>query len=141
LSYPGIRSREREVGSREHWLLTIAHPLGKGGQGKVFFAFNPRGDRAAIKLVERISRTSGTVDTEVRTYEDVTAMAEKCDEDERIVRLVEVLYTHGERLSSEKTFDDVALVLAPVTPMTLSDLVGVRSKGYVNHFLIARCMC
>jgi hypothetical protein len=121
---PTLLPSKRTIGQ---W--TLAHPLGKGGQGKVFFASNPRGDRAAIKLVERISRTSGAVDTEVRTYEDVTAMAEKCDEDERIVRLVEVLYTDGERLSSEKTFDDVALVLAPVTPMTLSDLVGVRSKG------------
>lgn len=44
------------INSRTIGKSTQGDPLGKGGQGKVFFASNPSGQIAAIKLMERTSR-------------------------------------------------------------------------------------
>lgn len=41
---------------------TLAYPLGKGGQGRVFLGSNRAGERAAVKLVEQTSTNVSSVD-------------------------------------------------------------------------------
>ena len=43
--------------------------------------------------------------------------------------MTEVIYSNSEEFSSKKAFDNVAIVLKPMTPQTFGDLVGTRSKG------------
>lgn len=37
-----------------------------------------------------------------------------------------MLYTKDEKFSSQAAFDNVALVLRPVTPQTLADICGIK---------------
>lgn len=108
---------------------TLGGALGAGGHGRVFFASDPTGDVAAIKMVERTSRNCHGVDEEIQTLQEVTHFAQRSDDDERILRMEEVIYTNGEEFSSKTAFDNVAIVLKPITPETFGELVGTRSKG------------
>ncbi|KAI1420108.1 kinase-like domain-containing protein [Xylaria sp. FL1777] len=108
---------------------TLGDALGAGGHGRVFFASDQSANVAAIKVVERTSRNYHSVDKEIETLRGVTNLAQKSDDGERILRMVEVIYSNGEEFSSKTAFDHVAIVLKPMTPQTLGDLVGARSKG------------
>lgn len=108
---------------------TLGNALGAGGQGRVFFASDSSGDVAAIKVVERTPRNCHLVDVEIQTLQRVTSLARRSDDDERVVRVAEVIYSNGEEFSSKTVFDNVAIVLKPVTPQTFGDLLGTRSKG------------
>ena len=112
---------------------TMGDPLGAGGHGRVFLATNPLGEVAAIKMMERRSDNHSIVDAEVRICNEVTAFAGKSDDGGRILRVVEVLYTKDEKFSSKTAFDNVAVVLQPMTPQTLADMCGVKSKGQVSR--------
>ncbi|KAK3331565.1 kinase-like domain-containing protein [Cercophora scortea] len=108
---------------------TLGDALGAGGHGRVFFASDQSANVAAIKVVERTSRNCQSVDEEIETLREVTKLAQKFDDDERILRMAEVIYSNGEKFSSKTVFDNVAIVLTPMTPQTFGDLMGTRSKG------------
>ena len=69
------------------------------------------------------------MDAEVRICEEVTAFAERSDEGGRILRAVEVLYSGDKKFSFTVALDNVAIVLQPMTPRTLADICGAKSKG------------
>jgi hypothetical protein len=69
------------------------------------------------------------VDQEIETLREVTNLAQKSDDGERILRMAEVIYSNGEEFSSKTAFDNIAIVLKPMTPQTFGDLIGTRSKG------------
>ncbi|KAL8942609.1 MAG: hypothetical protein Q9211_001328 [Gyalolechia sp. 1 TL-2023] len=111
---------------------TLGDALGAGGHGRVLLGTNPLGEVAAIKMLERTTKNHAIVDAEVRVCSEVTAFAEKSDDEGRILRMVEVLYSKEERFSSKVAFDNVAVVLLPMTPQTLADICGAKSKGHVS---------
>ena len=108
---------------------TLGNALGAGSQGKVFFASNRLGHAAAIKIIERTAKNHDRVDAEVQRSRDMTAFANKWDDSERILRVTEIIYTNEERFSPTTPFDNVAIVMQPVTHETLTDWLGNRSKG------------
>lgn len=108
---------------------TLGDALGAGGQGRVFFASDPSGNMAAIKVMERTSRNCDAVDEEIQTLQEVTDLAQRTDDGERVMRVAEVIYSNGEKFSSRTAFDNVGIVLQPMTPQTFGDLVGTRSRG------------
>lgn len=95
----------------------------------MFFASNPSGQTAAIKLIERTSKNHHAVDDDVQICKDLTAAAERFEKDKRILRVVDVLYTKDEKFSSTTALDSVAIVLAPVTRETLANWVRSQSMG------------
>ena len=105
---------------------TLNEPLGRGGMGRVFLASNSKNEIVAVKTVERNPVTKSSVDLEIQTYQDVTALAKKWDEGHRIVRVREVI---SNRLSSKAPFEEVAIVMEPMTPQTFLNLMGRRSMG------------
>ena len=108
---------------------TLGDALGAGGQGRVFFASDPSGNMAAVKVVERTNQNCDSIDKEIQTLQEVTNLARNSDDGERVVRMVEVLYSSGKKFSSTTAFDNVAIVLQPMTPKTFVDLITNRSKG------------
>lgn len=80
-------------------------------------------------MVERTSRNHRVVDEEIEILREVTNLVEALSEGERIVRMTEVIYSNGKDFSSKTVFDNVAIVLTPITPRTFGSLVGTRSKG------------
>ena len=107
---------------------TLANPLGKGARGRVFQATNQRNEVAAVKVLERTSKNADDVDTEVSISAAVTKLAKERDEDGRIVRQIDVLYASGKSLSPDLPFDEVAIILQPMTPETFHNLRGDRSS-------------
>ncbi|KAM3065428.1 hypothetical protein ACMFMG_011451 [Clarireedia jacksonii] len=108
---------------------TLGGVLGAGGNGRVFFASDRSGKMAAIKVVERTSKNYGSVDKEIEILQKVTDLAKNSVDGERILHMEEVIYSNGEEFSSKTAFDNVAIVLKPVTPRTFGDLLGTRNKG------------
>lgn len=105
---------------------TLAEPLGRGGSGRVFLASNSKGNVAAVKIVEWNSRTRNNVDREVRTFEKLKLLANSIGAERRIVQLVEVIgHPELDEPSSppQMPFRDVALVMTPMTPITLGDII------------------
>ena len=121
---PTPRRDTRAIGQ---W--TLGGPLGKGSAGKVFLASNSKNQVVAVKIMERNSKSAGAVDTEIARCRDLTALAHERDDNGGIVRLKETIDPGEETSSFSTAFDDVALVLEPMTPQTLDDLVGNRSIG------------
>lgn len=106
---------------------TLGKVLGLGAHGKVFFASDSSGNVAALKVLGRTSRNYHIVDEEIEILQKVTDVADKSDNGEQILRMVEVIYSEGENISS--AFDDVGVVLKPMTPKILTELVETRSIG------------
>lgn len=123
---PTLLSQTRTIGP---W--TLHDPLGKGAVGKVFLASNSRNEVVAVKVMERNSKTAGSVDKEISVLRMLTKLAEDQDDEERLVRLKDTLYTKDAATlpGSAAVFEEVALVLVPMTPQTFDYLVGGKSKG------------
>lgn len=93
----------------------------------MFLASNSKNKVAAVKIVERNPNTATSVDREVETLRELTALAENWDDSERTVRLLEVIghpESHDPSSLAPTPFQEVALVMVPMTPLTLSNLVG-----------------
>jgi hypothetical protein len=76
-----------------------------------------------VKIVERNPNTASSVDREVRTFRELATG--KWNDCERIVRLLEVIgYPESNTPSSNTPFQEIAIVMVPMTPVTLSNLVG-----------------
>jgi hypothetical protein len=82
----------------------------------------------AIKMVERTVRNQYNLAQEIQISKQVTELAKESENGDKILQMIDVLYPNTEQLSSE-AFDNVAMVLTPVTPMTFKDLIGTRSMG------------
>jgi hypothetical protein len=121
----------REVRTTGRW--TLAHPLGKGAEGRVFLASSAKNEVVAIKMIERKARTADRVNAEISMYREVTELARDDEDGQRIVRLKETIYPGGEeQYSPGSVFDEVALVLEPMAPQTLSNIVKAGNHGYAG---------
>ena len=121
----------REVRTTGRW--TLAHPLGKGIEGRVFLAPSSKNEVVAIKMIERKAMTADRVNAEIARYRDVTALAEDSEDGQRIVRLKETIYPGGaETYARGSVFDEVALVLEPMAPQTLNNIIKTRNQGYAG---------
>lgn len=114
---------------------TLGDALGAGINGRVFFASDSSSNMAAIKVLERTSRNCHRVDEEIQTLKELTDILTRSPEGERVVRMTEVIYFGSKEFSSNAAFDNVALVLQPMTPQTFGDLVGTQSKGEASRVL------
>ena len=111
---------------------TLHKSLGKGVSGRVFLASNSRNEVVALKTIERNSRTAPSVDIEISILRELTKLARERDEEMRIVRPREVLYSKdAAQDSTAGGFEVVGLVLEPMTPQTFEHFVGNGMKGYV----------
>ncbi len=97
---------KRTMGER-----TLGDALGAGGHGRVFFASNPSGHVAAIKVIERTAKSHHSVDAEVQRCLEVSAFADQCDDGERILRVADVIYTNEEKFSPKAAFDNAQKVI------------------------------
>ena len=107
---------------------TLSDPLSKGSSGRVFLGSNSKNEMVAIKIMMHTSRTAGAIDGEIAQCRELTALAQKWDDGGRLVRLKEVIDPRKASPSSS-IFEDVALVLEPMTPQTLSDLIKSGGEG------------
>ena len=121
---PTPRRNTRTVGQ---W--TLGNPLGKGSAGRVFLGSNSKSELVAVKLMVLDSGSQSAVDKEITACRALTSLAEKQDVSGLIVRLKETIDPRKEASLSSTAFDEVGLILEPMTPKTLGDLVGNRSKG------------
>ncbi|PQE15615.1 ste kinase protein [Rutstroemia sp. NJR-2017a BBW] len=108
---------------------TLGDALGTGGNGRVFFASDQSGNIAAIKVVERTSRNYNRVDREIDILQKVTDLAKSSIDGERILRMEQAIYSNGEEFSSKTAFDNIAIVLKPMTPRTYGALLRTKHKG------------
>lgn len=108
---------------------TLRNPLGAGVRGRVFFASDSSGNIAAIKILERTSQNCHHVDREVQTLKKLNDAFAKSLDRERIVRIDEVIYTDDEKFTSKAVFNNVAIVLTPITPITFVNLIRTKWSG------------
>jgi hypothetical protein len=108
---------------------TLGDALGAGGNGRVFFASDYSGNVTAIKVVERTSRNYNRVDREIDILQKVTDLAKSSVDGERILRMEQAIHSNGEEFSSKTVFDNIAIVLKPMTPRIFSSLLGPGNKG------------
>ena len=122
---PTPLSQTRTIGP---W--TLGEALGKGAVGRVYFASNTQNEIVAIKVVERNKKTVRSVDREIDVLRRLTSLAQEHGEEGRIVRLKETLYPKGvaEFDSGSTIFEEVALVLEPMTPGTFDHLIANDSN-------------
>lgn len=85
-----------------------------------FFASNPSGQIAAIKLIKLWM---------MKICKNWTAAAERFENIRWILRVIDIIYTKNEKFLSTMAFDSIAIVLTPVPRETLANWVGSRSKG------------
>lgn len=121
---PTPRLNTRTIGQ---W--TLGHPLGRGAFGRVFLGSNSRNEVVAVKMMECNSRSKATVDAEIAVCRALTTLARKNDEGSRIVQLREVIDPRKEPFSSKRGFDEIGLILEPMTPSTLHSLLGGGNTG------------
>ncbi len=98
----------------------------KGG----LLASSPKNKVVAIKIIERKARTADRVNAEIARYRDVTALAKDSEDGQRIVRLKETIYPGGEEMYAPgSVFEEVALVLEPIAPQTLNNIIKAGNQG------------
>ena len=112
---------------------TLNKPLGKGSAGKVFLASNSKNDVVAVKVIEHTFRSAKMVDTEIAQYQALTTLAQKRDDNGRLIHVREIIDPREELSSLGSSFNDIALILEPMVPLVLEDLIGMKSMGYVNQ--------
>ena len=110
-------------GTRTVGQWTIEKPIGRGAMGRVSSATNTTNEMAAVKVVDRTIQAAPAVAAEIETSRKVTEMAQAHDEDGHIVRLREVIYLGAEAHPSGAAFDEVAIVLQPLTAQTMKDFL------------------
>jgi serine/threonine protein kinase len=108
---------------------TLADPLGRGGVGRVFLTSNSKNEVVAVKIIERNSRNASAMDRELQAFQDITALAKKHDQKMRIIRVKEVIRHKSSESSSRMPFKEIAVVIDPLTPQTLSNLMENSTKG------------
>ncbi|KAI6447275.1 hypothetical protein MCOR17_010587, partial [Pyricularia oryzae] len=104
---------------------TLAQPLGRGGIGKVLLASNAKNEVAAVKVMERNPHTRRNVDEEISTLKTLTALAQHWGKTESMVQLREVVGKF-----SDAPFEQVVVVLIPMTPNTFCELVQRKNETW-----------
>ena len=56
------------------------------------------------------------MDKEIETLWEVTNLAQKSDNGERILRIVEGIYSNGKEFSSKTAFNNITIILKLITP-------------------------
>lgn len=97
--------------------LCLGHSLGKGLSGKVYAAFNSAAELIAIKelRVMKNQSTARSFDRHIHTLTSLAELAVVNNDEGRILRLREVLETHG----------TVMLVLEPVVDYDFRHLINI----------------
>ena len=108
---------------------TLSDSLGKGTAGRVFLASNSKNEVVAVKIMEFNSRSAKSVRKEISQFQKLKALAEECDDSGRLVRLKEMIGSTERTSLPDSAFEDVALVLEPMTPQILEYIIGKRSMG------------
>ncbi|KAI1737827.1 kinase-like domain-containing protein [Xylaria scruposa] len=110
---------------------TLDKPIGKGGFGSVFLASNSKNEVVAIKVLQCSTKPgyAKAIDDEIATCRRLTALARELGDGGRVVQLKEIFDPREEASSSSAAFYEFALVLEPMTPRTLDQLVGRRTMG------------
>lgn len=108
---------------------TLKDALGADDQERMYFASNSLSHVTAIKVIERTAKNHHNVDAEVQRCLKMSAFADQCDDSEKILRAADVIYTNEKKFSPKAAFDNVAIVMRPMTSQTLANWVGIRSKG------------
>lgn len=103
------------------WIL--GEVLGKGSSGKVLLGTNWRNEMVAVKIMECNHRTRNIVNAEIKASREITALIKEHEEEGRIVRLRELIDPRMEGNPLRSGFADVALVLEPMTPLTLTQVL------------------
>ncbi|KAK3365203.1 kinase-like domain-containing protein [Lasiosphaeria ovina] len=99
---------------------TVGKPLGRGGQGRVFFGSNSDNEAVALKIVQPTTDDEeGLVLREVSINEMLTNLAQEKDTAGRILRQVEVIYSNSEVVSVHK----------PVVGSTFCSLIPQSSEN------------
>lgn len=108
---------------------TLSDPLGKGNVGRVFLASNSKNEVVAVKIMECNSKSTKSIAKEITRYQELTDLAEREDDGGRLVRLKQTIDPREEASSSGRGFEEVALVLEPMTPQILEDIIRIRGTG------------
>jgi hypothetical protein len=111
---------------------TLSKPLGKGSSGKVFLGTNARNEAAAIKTIESNSRTSRSVAREIRVTRIITDLVKEHDMSDRIVHMRELIHPGTQRDELSYGFVDYGLVLEPMAPKTLIDVLDEAEKNHTG---------
>lgn len=123
---------QRETRTIGQW--TIGKSLGKGAIGRVYLASNTRNEMVAVKIMEITRKTKWAVDQEIKAFRQLTELLGDSYFDDNyrkdcIVRL---------RETTEKFcgngFDEIGLILEPMTPRTMVDFTQRMQGGYVIFF-------
>jgi serine/threonine protein kinase len=109
---------------------TISQPLGRGTSGHVYRASNSALRLVAMKVLIKHRRTAQSVDREIHVLRALTSAAEEVKDVEvpRVVRLKEVLCQRQGGGHGIEAFEEVALVLEPFMPLTLTSLCSMKSR-------------
>jgi serine/threonine protein kinase len=99
-----------------------------GASGKVFLASNKANDVVAIKIITRTLKTMGRVDAEIQPYRQLTSLAKQADCN-RIILWRDEIYPSGREYNESISFDEIDLVLQPITPRTFHNLIETATKG------------
>ena len=108
---------------------TLHRPLEKGGFGRVFLASNSRNEVVAVKVMERSLQTKRSVDHEISTLRELTKLANREDEECRLVRLRGEFNPAAGSATGAARIEEVGLVLHPMTPQTFDHLIDNRKAG------------
>jgi hypothetical protein len=80
-------------------------------------------------MPNRTFQNYNRVDKEIDILQKVTDLAKSSVDGERILHMEQAIYSNGEEFSSKIAFDNIAIVLKPMTPRTFDDLVRTGNKG------------
>ena len=119
---------------------TLNRPLGKGTFGRVYLASNPENEVVAIKVLLREKSNSVPqldLETELNNLKSLTQLAKEKGDGGRIVCLREMLSPlNRETLNPEfGPFEEVGLVLEPMTPHTFEELIE-EPKSYESPIIL-----
>ncbi|KAI0968947.1 kinase-like domain-containing protein [Xylaria arbuscula] len=111
---------------------TLGQALGAGTYGRVFRATSSQGQIAAIKILERTPYDYAIKNAEVQRCQELSEYAKEADTGERILRVIEVFDDDHQRIQSQSVFDQIAVVMQPITTQTFRDLCD---QAQVSLFL------
>ncbi|KAI0443400.1 kinase-like domain-containing protein [Xylaria telfairii] len=107
----------------------LSRPLGKGSLGKVYLASNWKNEVVAVKTIQHDRNRGTSVDKEIAACRALTDLAKKHEHGDRILQLKEIIDPRTEASSSTLAFVDVHLILEPMTPKILTDVIHERRRS------------
>lgn len=109
--------------ARTYGEYTFVRLIGRGASGRVWSATDPKSRVVAIKVVTRNSKwTAAELEESITVLKDFTTLKEKENEKGRVLGLVDVFYTSGNKTYDHSLPEEVYLVLQPAVQETFRDL-------------------